>query len=55
MAEALLELHGDDGSGHCSVCSAGGQSGRFVWPCRTVAAARTAALPRAPVNEGRGE
>jgi transposase len=55
MAEALLELHGDDGSGHCSVCSAGGQSGRFVWPCRTVAAARTAALPGTPLGAASGD
>jgi hypothetical protein len=43
MAETLLTLHRDDGTGHCSVCSSGGQSGRFTWPCRTSSAATAAA------------
>jgi hypothetical protein len=35
----LVELHRDDGSGKCSVCSAGAQTGRYVYPCaiRTLA------------------
>lgn len=39
MAERLLVAHADDGTGRCAVCSAGAQSGRYVWPCtlRTIA------------------
>lgn len=33
MAERLLATHTDDGTGRCVVCSAGAQSGRYVWPC----------------------
>jgi hypothetical protein len=33
MAARLLAEHVDDGTGHCRVCSGGGQSGRDVWPC----------------------
>jgi len=33
MAERLLAEHADDGSGRCRVCSTGGQTGRFPWPC----------------------
>jgi hypothetical protein len=33
MAQRLLSEHGDDGSGRCRVCSTGGQTGRYRWPC----------------------
>ena len=33
MAERLLSEHVDDGSGRCRVCSTGGQTGRYRWPC----------------------
>ena len=33
MAERLLAVHVDDGSGRCRVCSAGAFSGRYPWPC----------------------
>ena len=33
MADRLLVEHADDGSGRCRVCSIGGQTGRFRWPC----------------------
>lgn len=29
----ILAEHVDDGTGHCRRCSAGGQTGRYVWPC----------------------
>ena len=32
-ADRLLAEHVDDTTGHCRVCSAGGQSGRTTWPC----------------------
>ena len=46
LANALLLQHWDDGTGHCKVCSAGGQAGRYVWPCQTAVAAETAARHR---------
>jgi hypothetical protein len=33
MAERILAEHADDGTGHCRVCTDGGQTGRHVWPC----------------------
>jgi hypothetical protein len=33
LAERLLAVHVDDGSGRCRVCSSGAQSGRNAWPC----------------------
>lgn len=33
MAQRLLSEHVDDGSGRCRVCSTGGQTGRYRWPC----------------------
>jgi hypothetical protein len=33
MAGRLLAEHADDGSGRCRRCSAGGQTGRYRWPC----------------------
>lgn len=33
LAGRLVELHTDDGRGRCPVCSAGGQTGRYVFPC----------------------
>ena len=45
MAERLLSEHVDDGSGRCRVCSTGGQTGRYRWPCalrRYAEQARTA-------------
>jgi hypothetical protein len=29
----LLARHVDDGTGHCRVCTAGGQTGRYRYPC----------------------
>ena len=46
MAEALLGQHNDDGTGHCRVCTCGGQAGRQVWPCTTFVAAKAAAAGR---------
>jgi hypothetical protein len=51
MSEAMLVVHRDDGSGHCTVCTAGGQSGRLTWPCQirmAAAAAANAATNPAP-------
>lgn len=39
----LLRRHREDGTGHCMVCSGGGQRGRFTWPCQLYAAAAHAA------------
>ena len=33
MADRLLAEHIDDGGGRCRVCSTGGQSGHYRWPC----------------------
>lgn len=33
LADRLLAVHVDDGSGRCAVCSAGAQAARDVWPC----------------------
>jgi len=30
----LIAEHYDDGTGHCGVCTSGGQVGRSIWPCR---------------------
>ena len=30
----LIAEHTDDGTGHCRVCTSGGQVGRSIWPCR---------------------
>jgi hypothetical protein len=46
MAEVLLDQHRDDGSGHCRVCTTGGQAGRPVWPCTTFAAAEAVVRQR---------
>jgi hypothetical protein len=40
LPRLLLEQHTDDGSGHCAICSEGGQAGRYVYPCTL----RTAAI-----------
>ena len=42
LADALLREHQNDGTGHCTVCSAGGQTWRYVWPCWTAIAAKVA-------------
>lgn len=34
LLDQLRSRHLDDGTGHCTTCSAGGQVGRDVWPCR---------------------
>ena len=46
MAETLLAQHRDDGTGHCTMCSDGGQRGRPIWPCTTAVAARAATTRR---------
>ena len=38
----LLAEHADDGTGHCRVCSGGGQSGRYRYPCAIRIAAEEA-------------
>ena len=45
MAERLLAVHDDDGSGRCRVCSTGGQAGRYRWPCAIRMAAADAGTP----------
>ena len=44
--DRLLRAHQDDGTGHCTICTAGAQTGRLVWPCQLYTAARTAAERR---------
>lgn len=39
MVEKLIRRHGNDGTGHCRQCTAGGQTGRNVWPCQLFLAA----------------
>jgi hypothetical protein len=34
VAERLLAVHAEDGSGRCAVCSSGRQTARYVWPCQ---------------------
>jgi hypothetical protein len=52
MAARLLEVHVDDGTGHCRVCSSGAQSGRYQHPCAlwigAAAASRLVAEGRQP-------
>jgi hypothetical protein len=43
LTDALLRQHRSDGTGHCAVCSTGGQAGRYVWPCQIAVAALAAA------------
>src|SRR5919108_5586627 len=50
MADRLLAIHADDGTGHCRVCSGGGQSGRDVWPCTIHECARRASVLERPDN-----
>jgi hypothetical protein len=38
----LLAQHVDDGTGHCRVCTAGGQTGRYRHPCALQLAAEEA-------------
>jgi hypothetical protein len=33
MADRLERQHVDDGTGRCRVCSAGGQTGHYAYPC----------------------
>jgi hypothetical protein len=47
MAQRLLAEHTDDGTGRCRVCSTGGQSGRFQWPCTLHRSAADAQAGRA--------
>jgi hypothetical protein len=49
MAQRLLTEHVDDGSGRCRVCSTGGQTGRYRWPC---ALRRYAEQARMPPGDG---
>ena len=45
MAERLIREHSNQ-DGHCRVCSSGGQSGRYAWPCSIYRAAVAAAIRR---------
>jgi hypothetical protein len=46
MADQLLAAHVETRTGHCSICSAGAQSGRYRWPCAITLAARAAKTRR---------
>ncbi len=50
MAERLLAEHADDGRGRCRVCSAGGQTGRFRWPCTLHRSAHDSYNPVRPTD-----
>lgn len=43
LPHRLVDQHGNDGTGHCVVCTEGGQSGRKTFPC-AIRSAATAAL-----------
>lgn len=43
MAAATMRKHANDGTGHCCLCTAGAQTGRYAWPCQTYLAAEEAA------------
>jgi hypothetical protein len=47
VADTLLRIHVNDGTGHCRVCSAGPQAGRTVWPCRLRVLAEKACIAAA--------
>jgi hypothetical protein len=51
MAARLLAQHVDDGCGHCTVCTAGGQSGHLTWPCQTQMAAAAANAATKPARK----
>lgn len=44
MAERLLAQHRDDGTGRCTACMVGAQSGRLPWPCQIRVAAEAARM-----------
>ncbi len=43
MPEDLMRKHADDGTARCRLCTAGAQTGRYVWPCQIYRAAKQAA------------
>ncbi len=43
MPDDLVRQHANDGNGRCRLCTAGAQTGRYVWPCQTYRAAARAA------------
>jgi hypothetical protein len=43
MAATTMRKHANDGTGHCRLCTAGAQTGRYAWPCQTYLAAEEAA------------
>lgn len=43
MAQRLLDVHTDDGTGRCRSCAVGAGHGRHAWPC-TIHRAAAAAL-----------
>ncbi len=42
MPENLMRQHADDGTSRCRLCTAGAQTGRYVWPCQIYRAAEQA-------------
>jgi hypothetical protein len=42
LPATILGQHRDDGTGHCRLCTDGGQAGRKTWPCRIHDAAHAA-------------
>ena len=53
LAAQLVEIHHDDGSGRCVVCSEGNQSARRVFPCRLRSLATRALHLQATRTAGR--
>jgi hypothetical protein len=50
----LLESHGNDGTGHCEVCPAGGDgAGRLTYPCNVRSAAVEALVIQARMKKGK--
>lgn len=46
LAQKMLAQHRDDGTGHCEVCTEGGQAGHKVWPCPSFGLAQQATARR---------
>jgi hypothetical protein len=47
LPHRLVDLHAEDGTGHCVVCAVGGGGGRKAFPCSIRSAATAALIIRA--------
>jgi hypothetical protein len=53
--DRLLDLHIDDGSGRCRICSSGAQTGRYRHPCAIRVLATEALVIQGRTRLDRGE